>query len=146
MSGPSEECQVPDDQMVPLPHKRGGQHIFTILRNFDLQFIENTSTQEFYGITIVKCPFMNKHKSRTLRRFVHRYGIIYGNKRNEFGNKICSRELAPATTTHFPLFVAPLSVILTKFYEQQKPSCLPRRHLIHSVVWLLDTRMVIITK
>ena len=84
---------------------------------------------------------MNKYKSRTLRlrRFVHRYGIIYGNNRNEFGNKICSRELAPATTTHFPLFVAPLSVILTKFYDEQKPSCLPRRHLIHPVVWLLDT-------
>ena len=28
MSGTSEECQDPDDQMVPLPHKRGGQHIF----------------------------------------------------------------------------------------------------------------------
>lgn len=75
----------------PLPHKRGGQHIFTILRNFDLQFIENTSTKEFYGITIVKYPFMYKQKSRTWRRFVHRYRIIYGSNRNRFGNKICSR-------------------------------------------------------
>ena len=56
----------------PLPNK-GGRHIFTILRNFDPQFIENTSTYEFYGITIVKCPFVYKQKSRTWRRFVHRY-------------------------------------------------------------------------
>ena len=57
MSGAPEECQVPDDQMVrplsqPLPHKQGGQHIFTILRNFDLQFIENTSRRNFTALQL----------------------------------------------------------------------------------------------